>query len=192
MSNLVVPNGYWSGYKRLENELPWLTPKSILKLDDLLTEDMKVLEFGSGGSTLFFSKRVKSVLSFESDQSWIDKVHKILLRKKITNVEIVAYSSEKDLSQILPTELFNCVLIDNVPKKSNVTRDWILQRVTGLLRSPKVLILDNYNLGGLFFPVSRLLSDKEFIEKSNLKGCKVISFNHPEWRGKGTKIYYGS
>lgn len=179
-----------TGDQRLEKELPWLTPESILWLDNNLTKDMTVLEFGSGGSTLFFSKRTKFVTSFESEGEWFDKVFETLVRRRLTNINVALYSNKENLLPIFPTTSFNCILIDNNPEYSKVTRDWILQKAVSLLTSPKILILDNYNLGRLFFPHSRLLTNESFIKEYGLEGCRTLTFNHPKWLGKGTKIYY--
>ncbi|UZD23954.1 hypothetical protein PBT90_11215 [Algoriphagus halophytocola] len=36
---------------------------------------MKVLEFGSGGSTLFLADKVKSIYSIEHDKAWFEMIH---------------------------------------------------------------------------------------------------------------------
>jgi 16S rRNA A1518/A1519 N6-dimethyltransferase RsmA/KsgA/DIM1 with predicted DNA glycosylase/AP lyase activity len=46
----------------------------IALLDDRLDSDMRVFEYGSGFSTLYFAERVSSVVSVEYDQQWIEKL----------------------------------------------------------------------------------------------------------------------
>src|SRR5690606_37246496 len=46
----------------LDLELPWLTIGAILHIKRFLNKNMRVFEYGSGGSTLFFSKRAKEVV----------------------------------------------------------------------------------------------------------------------------------
>lgn len=55
------------------NDEPWLPYLAIDYLVSLLQPDMTVFEYGSGGSTLFFSQRVKRVISIEHDIDWYHK-----------------------------------------------------------------------------------------------------------------------
>ncbi|KKO18101.1 MAG: hypothetical protein BROFUL_03203 [Candidatus Brocadia fulgida] len=54
----------------LSDKRPWIVFTAIKYLDAILTKDMMVFEYGSGGSTLFFAERVKTVISVEHDKSW--------------------------------------------------------------------------------------------------------------------------
>lgn len=56
----------------LKTELPWITFHSYDFMNTVLKKDFVVYEFGSGGSSLFFSKRVKEVFSVEHDRQWYD------------------------------------------------------------------------------------------------------------------------
>jgi hypothetical protein len=51
-------------------ELPWLGYRAIRHLEGLLEPDWKVLEFGSGMSTLWFAKRCHTVVSIEDNEQW--------------------------------------------------------------------------------------------------------------------------
>lgn len=54
--------------------LPWLTYPAIDFLGSLSLEGKRVLEFGSGYSTLWWAKHAESVLSFEADRRWMDSM----------------------------------------------------------------------------------------------------------------------
>jgi predicted O-methyltransferase YrrM len=62
----------------LESEVPWITIGAIRFLDGWLHSSMKVFEYGSGGSTLFFAKRADFVESVEHDADWARKVQRVL------------------------------------------------------------------------------------------------------------------
>ena len=49
---------------------PWLPYLAIDYLDNYLKPDMTVFEWGSGGSTIWFAQRVKSVISIEHNPEW--------------------------------------------------------------------------------------------------------------------------
>ena len=76
---------------------PWLSPASIGILDKCLNSSMIGLEYGSGRSTRFFSKRLKQLVSIEHHQEWYDLVSKELNDEGIRNVtylKIAATQSE--------------------------------------------------------------------------------------------------
>jgi len=66
---------------------PWTSPASILFFDKALKNDMVGLEYGSGRSTLFFSKRIKKLVSIEHNEQWYKIVSKQLKENKIHNVD---------------------------------------------------------------------------------------------------------
>lgn len=58
--------------------IPSLALPAICFLDDYLTKDMGVFEWGSGASTLFFEHRVRKLISIEHSAEWFDKVGEAL------------------------------------------------------------------------------------------------------------------
>lgn len=50
--------------------LPWISYPAIDFLERYLRPEMDVFEFGSGGSTVYFSSRVGSVTAVEEDAKW--------------------------------------------------------------------------------------------------------------------------
>lgn len=73
-------------------ELPWMNYSVINILNERLSNDLTLFEYGSGYSTLFFAKKVKSVVSVEYDQRWFDNME----AKKPANVELVFREKDKD------------------------------------------------------------------------------------------------
>lgn len=72
----------------LELELPWFSYAAIDFLEDHLRPEMTVCEYGSGGSTVFFAKCVRSVYSIEDNSKWFELVTRRLEEMKIYNAEI--------------------------------------------------------------------------------------------------------
>lgn len=52
--------------------LPWIAQGALEHLDSYLDGSMTVLEFGCGGSTLYFSRKVGTVISIEDNQKWFE------------------------------------------------------------------------------------------------------------------------
>lgn len=65
-------------YERTHKGYPWLTQKANVILEDLLLKTDKVLEFGSGRSTVWFSDRVGMIVSVEHNEEWYGRVKSIL------------------------------------------------------------------------------------------------------------------
>lgn len=62
----------------LRRDEPWITFPAIDWLERVLTPDARVFEFGSGGSTLFFARRVGSLTSVEHHPAWHNRVRRRL------------------------------------------------------------------------------------------------------------------
>jgi len=78
----------WSGSSPLERRHPWMTYSAIQWLRRTLTPEMRVFEFGSGGSTLFFAEHVAEVIAVEHDPQWHAHVQTKLYAEKLTNCRV--------------------------------------------------------------------------------------------------------
>jgi hypothetical protein len=67
--------------------IPWIPVKAKLWLDKILKPDMIIYEYGSGISTLYFSIKVKQIISVEHNKSWYNNINDEILKKKIDNCE---------------------------------------------------------------------------------------------------------
>lgn len=74
------------GRSPLVDQRPWITFAAATWLKSCLTPSMRVFEWGSGGSTLFFAKRAYEVISIEHDLDWFQQVSGALQRFGIRNV----------------------------------------------------------------------------------------------------------
>ena len=162
------------GEKSLEIGYPWLTFGAILALEKILKDSrgkFNVLECGSGGSTLFFEKRCKQVLSLEHNTVWTEMVKDKLKRG---NVELVCFSNRR-LRKIIRKQkdgCFDLILIDNGSgAKTYVHRQSMLDDCQSKLKIGGWLVIDNY---------SRLNFD--------YSNYKVYTFDMFRYSGTGTKI----
>jgi hypothetical protein len=72
----------------LADEIPWLTFPAIRFLDHIINREVRVYEYGSGGSTLYFSRKAREVFSVEHDPAWYGRVGALLERRGRDNVAI--------------------------------------------------------------------------------------------------------
>lgn len=116
----------------LGDELPWATYGAINWLTNHLTNEMSIFEWGSGGSTIFFAKRVKQVVTIEHDSLWYQQVTHTIERKAHRNI------------------LFRLV----EPLQSNHVDEWYLSTgamYTGLSFEQYIKTIDDYPNG--FFDI---------------------------------------
>ena len=85
-----------SGTNALDDAIPWMAFSAIRCLEGLLRPEMRVFEYGCGGSTMFFQSRVREVVSVEHDEAWANRVREMLERKRFTNVKLFLRTPKED------------------------------------------------------------------------------------------------
>ncbi|MBI1346072.1 hypothetical protein GC163_07265 [bacterium] len=78
----------WSQSSPLQRRHPWMTYRAIQWLKGTLRPEMRVFEFGSGGSTLFFAERVAQVIAVEHDPIWYQQVQQTLSTSHLSNCQV--------------------------------------------------------------------------------------------------------
>jgi len=115
----LLQTGWFNSFRSGESvdadlkPIPWLTYSAIDFLKERMNNNLTILEFGSGNSTLFFAKRVKKVTSVEHDNTWFQNI----IRKKISNVKIkfVSSATAKDYLQPLDEDgKYDVIIIDGL------------------------------------------------------------------------------
>lgn len=145
--SFLVETGYINSKlnKKLENKngepVPWMNYSVVAFLEERLNITMKIMEYGSGASTLFFASKCNSVASIEHDENWFESVNKLLLVNKISNVRLIfsplreKYNYVKELVE--ENEKFEIVLIDGENRVETALNSY------EVLTSNGVLILDD-------------------------------------------------
>lgn len=115
----LVQTGWFNSFKLKEsvdanfNPIPWFTYSAVDFIKERLNNNLNVMEFGSGNSTLFFAERVKKNTSFEHDNTWFQDI----IKKKISNVEIKLVSSVTAADYLQPLSAFGkfeVIIIDGL------------------------------------------------------------------------------
>jgi hypothetical protein len=68
---------------------PWISFSAIKFLKEIIRKDMRVFEYGSGGSTLFWISRVQELVSVEHDNIWYSNMKKQLDDYAIQNSKYI-------------------------------------------------------------------------------------------------------
>jgi hypothetical protein len=93
-----------------EEPIPWVTYSFIKFSESYLSQNHEIFEFGSGNSTLYYSKKVKSVYSVEHDLIWYNK----LLTNKPDNVTLVYKNLDESYEESIneSERTFDLIIID--------------------------------------------------------------------------------
>ena len=62
---------------------PWMCHPAVEQLEKLVVPGMRILEWGSGGSTVFFAEKGADVICIEHDASWAKLLNSELARRKL-------------------------------------------------------------------------------------------------------------
>ena len=103
--------------------IPLLTSSFLDWFETQRWNSLSLLELGAGGSTLYFSKFFKSVTSYETSQSWFDK----LLLKKPNNVNLIKVDTIFDALKENTKNIhsFDVILIDAGENRAKLAR-WLV------------------------------------------------------------------
>lgn len=87
-------------------EIPWMTFGVVNFLESYARKDMKVFEYGSGSSTLFWAKRVGEIVSIEHDPEWAQHVKHALAQFNYRHVKLELVEPEKTTGKLTPADPF--------------------------------------------------------------------------------------
>lgn len=91
-----LAHGPWARRMPLDLGLPFLSYPAIEALEQILQPNMTVFEYGGGGSTLFFARRVRQVTTVENSAEWIERVGAKLRRENLSNVKFLHHPLLED------------------------------------------------------------------------------------------------
>jgi hypothetical protein len=94
----------WSCLNAEKNPIPWYTYPAIEYLQHLDLSAFNVFEFGSGNSTLFWSKIASNVCSVEDDPLWFDKISKESQKQELNFQYILASEPSSYIQAFLDSE----------------------------------------------------------------------------------------
>ena len=164
---------FFKGKGSLEIGYPWLSFGAIIALESMVSKDSKVLEFGSGGSTVFWADSCKNVRSYETNPGWYELAKKRLTGYKNTELKLANEKETLDAIDKEPYNYYDFVLIDSYPK--DIQRLLLAQAVIPKIKINGFMILDNYMKFGM--------QDFKYPPK-----WEIYTFDEFGYSGKGTRI----
>lgn len=115
--------------------IPWITYPAIDFLDDRVDRDWSVFEWGGGYSTLWWARRVRSVVSIEDDEGWCGTIR----GQMPANVALRHERGPAYARAIMdyPDAHFDVIVIDGSD------RNGCAQQAAGKIKPRGMIILDN-------------------------------------------------
>jgi hypothetical protein len=83
-------------HNAIKDQIPCISFAAIAFLKKIVNENMSVYEWGSGGSTLFWSNHTKEVISIEHEKNWFNILDDIIKNQKKTNITYKFIASKAD------------------------------------------------------------------------------------------------
>ena len=115
---------WWKHLKRdlnpLDCDRPWINFEAKAFLDTILNKQMLVFEYGSGSSTVYFSKRVKQITSIENDKNWFEHICAYIQNKNICNIDYKLIEGEQREEELAPQYSSSSLTYKNISFESYV------------------------------------------------------------------------
>jgi len=94
------------------NEIPWYTYPSIEYFNNIDFRDKKIFEFGSGNSSIYWSKKANKVVSVENNSEWYKKV----MLSLNSNQELVLCPNNSDYENSIKKQerKYDVIIIDGI------------------------------------------------------------------------------
>jgi precorrin-6B methylase 2 len=159
------------------NPLPWISIPTIELLKEKDLSQLFVFEYGAGNSTIWFSKRVKKVVSIEHDKEWFAFVQKMIDAKN-SKVYFKELSYGGDYARsILDYNEVDIALVDG-RDRVNCAKNSVTQ-----LSSKGVIILDDAQRENYQEAI-------EYIQSKGFKSLNLVGMNVGRPMRKVTTIFY--
>lgn len=101
----LLPKWLWTCLFGMPHKVgyPWFSFEAVEWLEKFLKKDMRVFEWGSGGSTVYYSQKADSVISVESSPEWYKNVSEALKKRNITNCLYLLKEPKASVAPNYPT-----------------------------------------------------------------------------------------
>jgi predicted O-methyltransferase YrrM len=121
-----------------------MVPPALDALSSLIKRDWKVLELGSGRSTVWYAQRAGAVTSLEDSSAWFRTTLEILRANGTTNAEVINLPIGDFIEWIAgqPSESFDLVVVDH-NESEGVSRPDTLQASIAKVRPGGAVVLDD-------------------------------------------------
>ncbi|MCY2976271.1 MAG: hypothetical protein NTW52_16575 [Planctomycetota bacterium] len=154
-------------------ELPWISYDAIDMLSKHLNPDSRVLEFGSGMSTIWYATHAGRVVSVEDNKEWFDSIRNVFQKNQYTNIEYSLAGTQFAYTNagVKAGGLFDLIMVDG-SYRSDCIKDSL-----PLLASGGIVYLDNSDKHSSSSGGDTRLAEELLLAYASLHNCKVSYFS---------------
>lgn len=152
----LAEKGFWKSWESNESiddkgaPLPWLTYSFLDFIKDRLQKEMILFEFGSGNSTLFYSKFVNEVHTVEHDLKWYNKLKQNLPDNVYLNHITLKAAGDYSRAVYTSENRYDVILVDGRDRTNS-----LINSIKGV-KENGVIILDDSEREEYYVGVSEL------------------------------------
>jgi len=161
------------------NPLPWMNYGVIAFLQERLNKDMRIFEYGSGYSTIYWAQRVGHCTSVEYDKIWYDKMNEQLSALK--EVELVYRPLNDNYTAVIQEQEtpFDLIIIDG--------RERVQCAINAFdhLKDDGILLLDDSSR-------DRYQAAWDFYKEKGFKQLTFTGLKPTGWNADSTTLFYRS
>ena len=157
--------------------IPWLTTDSIKFLEQYFLENKnpRVLEFGSGASTIWFARRTNHLVSIEHQGNWYRMVKKRLKEVRKNHVKLILKPKPYfSICSSFEKESFDLIVVDGRHRIK------CIKGSIPLLKPGGVMMLDNADKPW-FSEAYEIMSSWKCVETEQV-GPDACGFSAPGWK----------
>lgn len=158
--------------------VPWITHEAVCFLDEYMKThpDARVLEFGSGSSTIWFAKRTKNLFSLEHSPEWYKMMLEILAAEPDCNYAHLILHERPywTVCNFFKDESFDLILVDGR------NRSGCIKESIRILKKGGVLMLDNAERQ-YYKKALDLLEGWEAVKTTQIEPDSC-GFTYPNWQ----------
>jgi len=142
------------GRDALKKGEPWIVPESLDYLKSIVQPHWYVFEWGSGGSTIFFARHCRHIISIEHHKKWHTWTSEKLRAEGLARKATVLYvPGVKDVPHEARFEHYSNAILDYPDKHFNLvfvdgeasSRGYCVTNALAKVRPGGYLLLDNSN-----------------------------------------------
>ena len=152
---------------------PWISYDAQALIGKFLSKDMRVLEYGSGLSTLWYSHLAGEVTSIEDDKQWHGQVADLLRAESVGNVQYHFAQGPDRYVQINPVEAsegFDLIMVDGR------YRDLCVAEAISLVRPGGIIYLDNSDKGNCQISGNVPAARRQLLEFATKEAARIYTF----------------
>jgi len=184
LESALIDDGWFKSYYKKEsidkgnNPIPWNTYPFIKFIEPRLKKNFNVFEYGCGNSTLWYSKRVNSIVAVENDKDWFEKIKSQLPDNAKIIYKDLEYEGEYSAEVLKYSEHFHIIIIDGRDRVNSVKNS------LGKLTEDGIIIFDNSEL-------SQYKDAMNILSQSNFRRIDFWGISPITAHNTCTSIFYG-